>query len=199
MRLALESQVKQAEHLVSDAVSDGARLLRGPEDNQSPAEPRLFGPTALLDARPEMGICQQALFAPVLAVLPFDSEADALRMDSQCAYTLGASIFSGDARRAVKLALNLRAGSVAINDVIVPTAHPETPFGGSGESGWGTTQGVEGLREMTVPQTISIRGGKSRPHYQSACGTPVFTPQILGGLLQWSHGATFFQRLGGLK
>jgi len=198
MRLALDSQVKQAQHLISDAVSDGAKLLHAPLD-QSELDPCLFRPTAIVDARPEMGICQQALFAPVLAVLPFDSEAEALQMDRQCPFGLGASIFSQDARRAAKLALDLRAGSVAINDVIVPTAHPETPFGGSGESGWGVTQGVEGLLEMTVPQTVSIRRGKSRPHYQSACGTPVFTPPILQGLLQWSHGTTFSQRLGGLR
>ena len=52
---------------------------------------------------------------------------------------------------------------------------------------------------MTVPQTVSIRSGTSRPHYGAACGTPAFTSQMLRGLLQWSHGATFFRRLNGLR
>ena len=52
---------------------------------------------------------------------------------------------------------------VSINDAVVPTAHPATPFGGAGFSGWGSTQGPEGLLGMTVPQVVSVRNGKSDP------------------------------------
>ena len=199
MNLALESQVKQAENCIRDAVSEGARLLRPATSDHTPAATSASWPAAVLDARPEMAICQQALFAPILAVLAFDSEEQALKLDACCPYGLGASIFSRNSTRAAQLACNLRVGSVAINDVIVPTAHPETPFGGRGESGWGVTQGAEGLLQMTVSQTVSIRRGKSRPHYGAACGTPVLTPQVMRGLLQWSHGSSFSRRWSGLK
>src|SRR5205085_12524845 len=96
--------------------------------------------------------------------------------------------------RAAHLAPRLRAGVVTVNDVIVPTAHPATPFGGHGESGWGVTQGAEGLLEMTVLQVLSVRGGRARPHYE-----PDAIPgEVLRGLLALSHGQTLRQRWAGL-
>jgi hypothetical protein len=62
------------------------------------------------------------------------------------------------------MAARVNAGSVVINDVIVPTADPRLPFGGRGESGFGVTRGAEGLLEMTVVKTISVRRGWFRPH-----------------------------------
>ena len=92
----------------------------------------------------------------------------------------------------------LRPGLVTVNDVVVPTAHPATPFGGRGSSGWGSTQGAEGLLEMTVPQVVSARGGTMRPHYPAADGSLAVSALMFQGLLEWSHGATFRRRLGGL-
>jgi len=87
---------------------------------------------------------------------------------------------------------------VTVNDVVVPTAHPATPFGGRGESGWGVTQGPEGLLEMTVPQVVSVRGGSFRPHYGASVGKPPMSAERFRGLLQWSHAATFGKRMRGL-
>jgi len=198
MALALEGQVNQAADLVRDAVAGGARILQTPQPTHGNGDPDLYPPTIVLDARPEMALCQQASFAPLMAVLPFHTPEEAVRMDAQCPYALGASIFTASPDRGVQFARHLRAGSVAINDVVVPTVHPATPFGGRGESGWGVTQGVEGLLEMTVPQVVSVRGGKLRPHYQAALGRPPLSADGLRGLLQWSHGRTLQQRLTGL-
>ena len=111
---------------------------------------------------------------------------------------LGSSIFTGNPARGARLASRLGAGSVAINDVILPTVHPATPFGGRAESGWGVTQGAEGLLEMTVPQVVSLRGGKMRLHYGTAVGKPPLSAERVRGLLEWGHGATLRQRFGGL-
>jgi aldehyde dehydrogenase (NAD+) len=86
---------------------------------------------------------------------------------------------------------------VAVNDVIVPTAHPATPFGGVGNSGWGVTQGAEGLLEMTVPQVVSVRGGSFRPHYDMSAGSGVSRGEMVRALLAFGHGATLRQRVGG--
>jgi aldehyde dehydrogenase (NAD+) len=198
MPLALESQVRQAEDLVRDALTEGARLLETRRHQDGSDGPALYSPTIVLDARPEMALCRQASFAPLMAVLPFDTLDEALYMDAQCPYALGASVFTGNPARGVQLASQLRAGSVAINDVIVPTVHPATPFGGRGESGWGVTQGAEGLLEMTVPQVVSVRGGKFRPHYGAAVGKPALSAEGFRGLLEWGHGATLRRRLSGL-
>jgi acyl-CoA reductase-like NAD-dependent aldehyde dehydrogenase len=198
MRLLLESQGKQAEDLVRAALAGGARLLRGSRQADCGGDPSLCLPAVVLDARPEMALCQQASFAPLMAVLPFGTLEEALRMEGQCPYALGASIFTSDRTRAEQLARRLRVGSVAMNDVVFPTVHPATPFGGRSESGWGVTQGAEGLLEMTVPQVVSVRGGKMRPHYESALGKPPLSAEGLRGLLEWSHSAKLHHRLGGL-
>src|SRR5262249_37772520 len=111
---------------------------------------------------------------------------------------LGAAIFTRTPEKAARMAPYLKSGLVAVNDVVVPTAHPATPFGGRGESGWGVTQGGEGVLEMTGAQGVSIRGGSFRPHCGAAVGKPPMSAEGFRGLLEWSHGASFGQRIGGL-
>jgi acyl-CoA reductase-like NAD-dependent aldehyde dehydrogenase len=190
--LALASQARQAEELAAAAVAAGARLLEGP------AADGLCPVRVLFDAAPEMAVCQQSCFAPLLAVLPFSKVEEALRMNEACPFGLGASIFTRDAGRAGQMAAAVRAGMVTVNDVIVPTAHPATPFGGRGRSGWGVTQGAEGLLEMTVPQVVSVRGGAFRPHYEPPGASRFMGVGALRGLLEWGHGATLRQRWRGL-
>ncbi len=198
LRLALESQARQAERLVREAVEGGGRLL-GPMSKPS-EEPDLFTPAAVADARPDMAICREASFAPLLAVLPFDTPEQALAMDAECSYALGASVFTGDPGRAQQLAERLRSGMVAVNDVVVPTAHPATPFGGRGASGWGVTQGAEGLLEMTVPQVVSVRRGRFRPHYDLAAGKGAADQaELVRGLLESAHAPTLAGRLSGWR
>jgi aldehyde dehydrogenase (NAD+) len=195
--LALASQAEQAACLVADAVADGARPVGGGRRTDPPG---WWTPTALLDARPEMAVCREASFAPLCAVLPFDAVDDALAMDRLCPYGLGASVFTRRPARAAALAERLRVGAVTVNDVVVPTAHPATPFGGRGASGWGVTQGAEGLLEMTVPQTVSVRGGTFRPHYDMVLQglTPARTA-LLRGFLESAHAPTWLGRLRGWR
>jgi acyl-CoA reductase-like NAD-dependent aldehyde dehydrogenase len=197
MPLALPSQVQQADRLVRDAQAQGATVLETGPNRQKNGEADGCLPTIVVDAKPDMSICQEASFAPLLSVLPFDTVDEALQMDAQCPYALGSSVFTGTPERGLRMAAHLRAGLVAVNDVVVPIAHPATPFGGRGESGWGVTQGPEGLLEMTIPQVVSVRGGSFRPHYGAATGTPPMPAEGFKGLLQWSHGATFGKRWRG--
>jgi aldehyde dehydrogenase (NAD+) len=145
-----------------------------------------------------MAVCQEASFAPVLAVLPVDSVEEAIAASSQCDYHLGASVFTRDPASGVAIAQRLKTGSVCINDVIAPTAHPGTPFGGTGASGWGVTQGAEGLLEMTVPQVVSIRSGAWRPHYDPPGTTSFTNEKVLAAMLRSQHGAGLAIRTRGL-
>jgi acyl-CoA reductase-like NAD-dependent aldehyde dehydrogenase len=191
---ALPAQVEHADRLVQEAVAEGGLLLHA---NAPATEGVAFVPKVVVDARPEMALCREATFAPVMAVLPFDDIEDAVTMNRQCPYGLGASIFTRRADHAAAMASRLRAGMVAVNDVIVPTAHPATPFGGVGRSGWGVTQGAEGLLGMTVPQVVSVRGGSFRPHYDMSAGSAVSRGEMVRGLLAFAHGATLGQRIRG--
>jgi acyl-CoA reductase-like NAD-dependent aldehyde dehydrogenase len=194
MELALESQVRQAERMVADAQSLGAHVLHTGEPPTSRLE---MPPTIVTDATPEMLICRDAAFAPVSAVIPFDTIDEALAMNARCEYGLGASIFTADIAKANQLAARLSVGMVSINDVIAPTGHPATPFGGRGASGWGVTQGAEGLLAMTVPQVVSVRGGTFRPHYKPIDSSSPLVP-VMRGLLEWCH-AKGAARWRGLK
>jgi acyl-CoA reductase-like NAD-dependent aldehyde dehydrogenase len=188
MPLVLPAQVQQAEQLLADALAQGGQLL-------VPGRTSADGgcrPTVVIDARPEMALCREAAFAPVMAVMPFDTIEEAVKLEAACPYALGASVFTRNTALAEKVAARMRAGTVAVNDVVVPTAHPATPFGGRGESGWGVTQGAEGLLEMTVPQTVSVRGGTFRPHHD-----PNLPEGVLRGMLEATHAATIGQRLRG--
>jgi len=107
-------------------------------------------------------------------------------------------VFTSNRAVVDQLAAHLRPGLVTVNDVIVPTAHPATPFGGRGDSGWGSTQGAEGLVEMTVPQVVSVRGGAYRPHYDLAAGKSAAAQgELLRGLLESGHAPTWGQRVRG--
>jgi acyl-CoA reductase-like NAD-dependent aldehyde dehydrogenase len=199
VRLALASQVQHAQRLVDDALADGAHLLTPvPLGGHTNGVGDLCPVRVIVDARPEMAVFREASFAPLLAVVPFTNVAEALRIDAACPYGLGASIFTRTPAKAAQLAAQLRTGIVTINDVIAPTAHPATPFGGRGASGWGVTQGAEGLLEMTVPQAVSVRRGSFRPHYDPPGSTALTGVGTLRGMLEWRHAATFRQRWRGL-
>lgn len=198
MRLALPSQIQQAERLVREALAEGGRLLM--DRRASAASASEWPPTVVVDAKPTMALCREASFAPLMAIVPVDGPEEALDMDRQCPYSLGASIFTQAPGQATRMAAALRSGAVTVNDVIAPTAHPATPFGGTGQSGWGVTQGAEGLLEMTVPQVVSVRGGRFRPHYDLAPGQGGKSHEtLIRGLLQSGHSATLAARLHGWR
>jgi acyl-CoA reductase-like NAD-dependent aldehyde dehydrogenase len=198
MHLTMSSQVKQAEQLIAEAREQGARLLTSEANGDSENDRHTCQPAIVVDARPEMALCRDASFAPIMAVMPFVSVEECLRMEAHCPFALGAGIFTRDLARAGRLAARLRAGMVAVNDVIAPTAHPATPFGGRGASGWGVTQGAEGLLEMTVPQVVSARSGRFRPHYNMVCGPPGSQEDLVRGLLALCHAINLRDRGRGL-
>jgi acyl-CoA reductase-like NAD-dependent aldehyde dehydrogenase len=148
-------------HMLAEARNHGARLSV-PEPH---ATGEMMSPVIVMDASPELQACKEAVFAPILSLIPVANPMDALRLDAQCPYALGAAIF-GPQSAALKLASEVRAGSVTINDLILPTADPRLPFGGRDASGYGVTRGAHGLLELTRIKTVSTRAGRFRPHYE---------------------------------
>lgn len=196
--LLLWPQAQQAERLVRSAVEQGASLLTEGGMPRAEDDPPRFPRTFVVDARPEMSICREASFAPIAAVMPFQNLEAVIHAQTSCHFALGASIFMRDRTGALELATRLEAGMVTINDVIAPTAHPATPFGGRTASGWGSTQGIDGLRAMTTPQVISERRGNYRPHYATADGGNSSVTELLKGMLRWCHGGSYWQNAKGL-
>ena len=157
--------------LLADAEASGARIAAR-------------NPAILAGAAPDLPILQQDVFAPWLALIPIADTDAALQAAALCPYALGASIF-GPPADAYALAARVDAGSVCVNDLIMPTADPRLPFGGRRRSGFGVTRGAEGLLEMTVVKTVSTRRFGPRPHLDAKLNG---NPAQLLTLLQLLHG-----------
>ena len=169
--------------LLEAAERDGARIVAR-------------NPVVLADARPEMALLQEDVFAPWLALTPVADTEAALAAAGLCPYALGASVF-GPLYEARALAARIDAGSVCINDLIAPTADPRLPFGGRHRSGFGVTRGAEGLLDMTVIKTVSTRTGRLRPHLDPKFAGDTATLLLMTRLLHgtWSDRWTLLKTL----
>ena len=151
----MAARVKQ---LVEDAVASGARLASGRADGNE-SMPIIV----VANARAGMPLLTEDLFAPVISLVPVESDDDAIAATNANPYALGAAVF-GPLGAARKIADRLEVGCVVINDVIAPTADPRLPFGGRRASGFGVTRGAEGLLEMTAVKAVTIRRGQMLQH-----------------------------------
>jgi succinate-semialdehyde dehydrogenase/glutarate-semialdehyde dehydrogenase len=134
---------------VEESVARGARLVFG---GRVPEGPGAFYPPTLLTAvGPGMPAFDEETFGPVAAVIRARDEADALRLANASAYGLGASLWTGDRKRAERLAAELDAGCVFINAIV--KSDPRLPFGGIKRSGYGRELSEFGLREF-----VNIKG-----------------------------------------
>lgn len=142
-----EQQLRVVEAHVADAIARGARLLAGgrrlPE-----LGPTFYAPTVLADVTHEMLIMRDETFGPVLPVMPFADDDEAVRLANDSEFGLAASVWSSDRRRGEALARRIEAGTVMVNDVISCFGISEAPHGGVKSSGLGRTHGRLGLEEM---------------------------------------------------
>ncbi|WP_170920533.1 aldehyde dehydrogenase family protein [Desulfacinum hydrothermale] len=138
---------------VQEAVDQGARVVLGgpplPEDAGL-----YFPPTVLTDLHPGMDILHQEIFGPVLLVLPFAQEQEAVEGANDSPFGLAAYVFSGDLARALRLSHRIRAGSIWINQI--HQARPEAPFGGMKQSGLGREKSRFGLEAFTELKTVYL-------------------------------------------
>lgn len=111
-----------------------------------------YAPTVLTDVRPGMPAFDEELFGPVAAIVPAQDEADAIRLANATEFGLGAAIFTRRAARARRIAPQLEAGCVFVNDFV--RSSPELPFGGVKQSGHGRELGEWGVRAFVNVKTI---------------------------------------------
>lgn len=142
-----EGSARRIEAWVSEAVSQGARVLRGGQRQRA-----LFEPTVLVDTRPEMKVEHEEIFGPVCTIRPYDSWEEALARHNDSNYGLQAGVFTRDVGRALEAFREVEAGGVVINDVPIYRID-NMPFGGvkgSGIGKEGTRYAIESMMELKL-------------------------------------------------
>jgi acyl-CoA reductase-like NAD-dependent aldehyde dehydrogenase len=132
---------------VEDAAEKGARVLVG-GSRLPQLGPNFYAPTVIGDVNHNMRLMREETFGPVLPVMPFDTDDEAVDLANDSEFGLAASIWTANAGRGQALAARLHTGTVMVNDVISCFGISEAPHGGVRSSGWGRTHGRAGLEEM---------------------------------------------------
>ena len=133
--------------------AEGATLVVGGQRSRSRSAGFFVEPTVFADVEPTMTIAREEIFGPVLSVIAYDDDDDAVRIANGTDYGLAGFVWSGSPERALGIAERLTCGSVAVNGGSFMTG--DVPFGGFGRSGFGREWGVAGLEEYTQTKTIA--------------------------------------------
>ncbi|MEB2519430.1 aldehyde dehydrogenase family protein [Pseudomonas sp. YuFO20] len=147
-------QLAGIEDLCRRAVEDGAIAVTGGEAFADRAG-HFMRPTVFRDVTPQMCIAQEEVFGPVLAIMPFDTEDEAIAIANGTEFGLVAGVFTQDISRAMRCTRRLKSGQVFVNEWYAGGI--ETPFGGVGLSGFGREKGQEALYSYVRTKNVAIR------------------------------------------
>lgn len=147
-----QAQFYSIQRHIQAGIDEGARLVAGGTGRPEGLEQGFFTrPTVFVDVTPDMTISREEIFGPVLAVVPYTTEAEALEIANDSPYGLGGYVFSGDRLRGYEFASGLRAGRVCFNGAATNSI---TPMGGYKQSGIGRSMGVFGLEEYLEIKSV---------------------------------------------
>ena len=150
-----ERQLRMVEAHVEDAKARGARVLAG--GTRLPVLGKNFyAPTVLVGVAQEMRVMREETFGPVLPVMAFADDDEAVRLANETEYGLAASVWTRNAKRGERVARRIHAGTVMVNDVISCFGISEAPHGGVKASGMGRTHGRFGLEEMVRVKYLDV-------------------------------------------
>jgi len=150
-----EGQLRIVEEHVSDAVERGARIVTGGKRADNPVG-FFYPPTVLTNVDHRMTIMRDETFGPVLPVMTFKTEDEAIRLANDSVFGLTASVWTKDIARGRRLAERIEAGTVMVNEVLYTHGIAQTPWGGVKDSGYGRTHGRAGLLELVTPRHIHV-------------------------------------------
>jgi aldehyde dehydrogenase (NAD+) len=152
--LASAAQRDRVLSYLEKGVAEGARLVTGgPQPPAGLPVGYYLRPTVFADVAPQMVVATEEIFGPVLCVLPYETEQQAVDIANGTPYGLAAAVWSADQDHAVSVARQLRAGQVEING---GAFNPVGPFGGFGQSGYGRELGVHGLEEFLEIKSLQF-------------------------------------------
>jgi aldehyde dehydrogenase (NAD+) len=145
-------QYERVESYIRKGIEEGAEVLVGGEGHPKGLEAGFYvRPTVFVNVKNDMTIAQEEIFGPVLSIIAYDSEDDAIRIANDCKYGLHSAVLGTDIQRARRVASQLRAGRVVINNM---TDDPDAPWGGFKFSGVGREYGKYGIQAFLEPRAI---------------------------------------------
>ncbi len=154
--LISQAHQERVHSFVEGAREEGCEVVLGGE----PGEHAFYPATVVAGVESSSTIAQEEVFGPVVTIIPFADEKDAIRIANDVKYGLMASVWTGDPARGHRLAARIKAGTVGIN--MPYTAFPGLPFGGYKQSGFGRELGIEALDLYLETKSVTVNTG-SRP------------------------------------
>jgi aldehyde dehydrogenase (NAD+) len=150
--LASAAQCDRVQQYIATGLDEGAKLVAGGAGGpEGVSEGFYVRPTVFSEVRPDMAIAQEEIFGPVLSILPYEDEDDAVRIANGVVYGLAGGVWSTDPARAERVARRLRTGQVEING---GAFNPNAPFGGYKQSGIGREYGRFGFEEFLEVKSL---------------------------------------------
>jgi aldehyde dehydrogenase (NAD+) len=146
-------QMERVLGYIDGAKQEGARLIAGGRARPDKGTGYFIEPTCFVDVKPDMKIAQEEIFGPVLAVIPYEDDEDAIRIANDTVYGLSGMV-SGSPERAKSVAKRLRTGSVSVNGGMCIAG--DLPFGGYKHSGIGREWGREGIEEYLESKVLAF-------------------------------------------
>jgi succinate-semialdehyde dehydrogenase/glutarate-semialdehyde dehydrogenase len=154
--MTTQMQVDIIQRHLDDARQRGAKILAGGNITVTPEGARFVQPTVLTETTHEMAIIRDETFGPMLPVMTFKSEEEAVRLANDSSYGLSAYVFTKSKAKADQIANQLIAGTVMHNDTLYTHAAPETPWGGVKNSGLGRVHGKHGMRDFCEVRHVNL-------------------------------------------
>lgn len=152
--LVSKTQQDRVRSYIQKGIDEGATLVTGGVEQPEGLDKGYFvKPTVFSNVTNDMTIAREEIFGPVLSILPYDDEEDAIRIANDTIYGLHAGVYSADKERATRVAKRIDAGQVTVND---GSFNPMAPFGGYKQSGHGRELGVHGLEEFLEVKALML-------------------------------------------
>ncbi|KDP27923.1 hypothetical protein JCGZ_19003 [Jatropha curcas] len=202
--ICLLEHSEKLQNLVNDATDKGAEIVaRGSFGHLGEgAVDQYFPPTILVNVDHSMKLMQEEAFGPIMPIMKFSTDEEAVKLANDSRYGLGCAVFSGSQRRAKEIASQIHCGVAAINDFASTYMCQSLPFGGVKDSGFGRFAGVEGLRACCLVK--SVVEDRWWPYIKTKIPKPIQYPVLENGfefqesLIEALYGLNIWDRLRAL-
>lgn len=204
--ICLQEHADKLQSLVNDALEKGAEIaVRGKLFFGSLGDDvvgQFYPPTVILNVNHSMRLMQEEIFGPIIAIMKFSSDEEAIMLANDTNYGLGCAVFSGSQRRARSIASRIYCGFAVINDFASSYMCQSLPFGGVKNSGFGRFAGVEGLRACCLIKAVVE--DRWWPYIKTKIPKPLQYPvaenafEVQESLVETLYGLSIWDRLRGL-